>query len=89
MLDFQWLHGDEQGIWHTRNMDIHTRSHAAACPFCHSADTGVVELERRRWTVVCNQCEASGPVAAIPAIARDLWATAGDKAKQSAEMATA
>lgn len=78
-----------KGIWHTEDMDSHTYPHAAACPFCHSANTRVVELERRRWTVVCNQCAASGPVVAIPAIARDLWASAGNQTMQSTDMTAA
>ena len=47
---------------------------ASRCPFCDSADTSLVELERHRWVVVCNACEATGPVEPIPAMAREAWA---------------
>lgn len=48
---------------------------ASRCPFCGSADTSLVELERRRWVVVCGACEASGPVETIPVKAREAWAS--------------
>lgn len=41
-------------------------------PFCHSADTALIEIERHRWVVVCNACEASGPVETIPVKARGI-----------------
>jgi hypothetical protein len=38
----------------------------------HSADTSLVEIERHRWVVVCNACEASGSVETIPVKARGI-----------------
>lgn len=59
-----------------RGMALHSRllSDTASCPFCGSGNTSLVELEHRRWVVVCAACEASGPVEAIPVRAREAWA---------------
>jgi transcription elongation factor Elf1 len=55
-------------------MTSENHKEASCCPFCNSADTSLVEIERHRWVVVCNACDASGPVETIPVKAREAWA---------------
>jgi uncharacterized Zn finger protein len=46
------------------------------CPFCKSEKTSLLQLDRREWVVVCDDCGATGPIAYIPVKAREAWGMA-------------
>lgn len=57
------------------------------CPFCGSARTNVVEIDVRRWAVVCDACSAIGPPAITVESATAKWLAA--TARVHAEESTA